>query len=202
MQKVIDVAAIGKNLDVPVVASYGPNHEGPFYNQVWSKEYVLQMLERIEPDKNGDTYVLTGHVDPWIFVALIKKLEAKEIVFRVPAGDERLFPMTRGIFPYEGVCHIREDGDDVFVTVDFDKLERTVGGPMNIDMDALALPEIPQGKNVYFHGIGKFPFQMRIAVTLMEGCKSLSCASGAAEVYCCSIPGGPMKEIGDTRPIK
>lgn len=34
MKKLIDIAEIGKELDVPVVASYGPNREGPFYNQV------------------------------------------------------------------------------------------------------------------------------------------------------------------------
>lgn len=202
MEKVIDLAAIGKELDVPVIACYGPNHEGPFYNQVWNQKYALELLEQFEPDKDGNTYILTGHVDPWIFAALIRKLAAKDVIFRVPVGDSALTAMKRGEFPYDGICTVREDGEDVFVTVDFDKLERIVGGPMNVDMDALALPEIPQGKNVYFHGIGKYPFQMRVVVTLMEGCKSFSCASGAAEVYSCAVPGGSMEKVGDSRPLQ
>lgn len=199
LKKLIDIAEIGKELDVPVLAFYGPNREGPFYNQVWSKQFALQLLEKIEPTCPGETYTLTGHVDPWVSVAVIHKLGADEVYFRVPAGETLLTPMARGKCRYNGIITVECDGDDVFVTADFDKLEGIVGGPAAVDLDQLAVPEIPEGKNVYFHGIGKFPFQMRTAVTLMKGCKSFSCASGNAEVYSCAIPGGEMHEVGDTR---
>lgn len=199
MKKLIDIAEIGKELDVPVVASYGPNREGPFYNQVWSKQYALRLMERVQPDAAGDAYVLTGHVDPWVSAAVIHRLHAPEVYFKVPAGETLLVPMARGACKYDGIITAECVGDDVFVTADFDKLEDIVGGPANVDLEQLAVPEIPAGKNVFFHGIGKFPFQMRTIVTIMDGCASLSCASGPAEAYSCAIPGGSMAEVGDTR---
>lgn len=201
MEKLIDVTVIGKELDVPVIAAYGPNREGPFYNQVWSKPYAQQLLESVHPNEAGDTYILTGHVDPWVFMAIIYKLQGGDIYFRVPSGDTKLEPMQRGECKYKGVFSTKTEEDDVFVTADFDKLESIVGGPAMVNLEELAVPEIPAGKNVYFHGIGKYPFQMRTAYTLMNGCKSLSCASGTAEAYTCSIPGGDVSEVGDIRPL-
>ncbi len=202
MEKVLDLAAMGKALGVPEIASYGPNGQGPIYSQVWSKDYVLRLLAQIEPDTNGNTYILTGHVDPWISAAVLHRLAASDVYFRVPAGDTKLTPMHRGPCPYEGIITAEICGDDVFVKADFDKLEGLVGGPLQVDLDALAIPDFPADKNVYFHGIGKFPFQMRAVFTLMPNCRSLSCASGNAEVYQCAIPSGTMQEVGDSFPVR
>ena len=201
MEKLIDLAAMGKELGVPEVASYAPNGMGPFYNQVWSKDYVLRMLDMIEPEQGDVKYILTGHVDPWISMAVWKKLGSDNVWFRVPAGDTKLTVMQRGQCRYPDVVECRTEGERAYVTFDFDKLEKIVGGPQKVDMDELALPELPEGMDVYFHGIGKFPFQMRCAYTLAQTCRSLSCASGGAGAYSCAIPGGGLKEVGDETPI-
>ena len=202
MEKVIDIAALGEEIGVPKVASYAPNGMGPFYNQVWSGEYARRVLDMIEPEAGDVKYILTGHVDPWISMAVWDKLKSDNVWFRVPAGDTKLVPMKRGECAYADVVTIATEGNSAYVTFDFDALEKIVGGPQKVDMDALALPEIPDGMDVYFHGIGKFPFQVRCAYTLAQKCRSLSCASGPAEVYCCAIPGGDLKQVGDETPVK
>ena len=222
MTETIDLARIGKEAGVPTREVAGPFGE-VMYDQDWSKPCLPKVFDLIRERLEPGPVPMTGHTDPWVFLAIVYALDLEErFAFAVPSGTHRLVPLARGPEPGVNVVFkVLEEGDRVFVYFDTDpdqpenKVFPAPGaqdGPPDMtdfqpqehsfdaaDIPKIVVPEIPTGKHVYFYGDGIFPAHLAVAHELGKGQKSLWVACHGKD-YACVFCRDGSAEAGDLYP--
>lgn len=223
MNQVIDLALIGKEAGLPTKEIPGPFGE-IMYEQKWTKEYLPAVFDLLRQRIGPGEVPMTAHTFPWVFLSIAYALDIEErFAFTVPGGVHKLIPLKRGEpDPEVGVVfRTLEEDDKIFVYFDTDpdkpenKIFPQPGEEMPdmenfvpqehsfdaADIPKIVVPDISQGKHVYFYGDGIFPAHLVVAHELGKGQKSLS-VSCHGEDYACVFCNDGSMEVGDTYPLR
>ena len=195
----VNIEDLGREVGVPVQKVFSPDGKHEMMLQAWSKPYLAKALEKADGWK-GQKIILTGHVDPWVTMAILDRIAPADVRYRVPMGDTELYPLAHGAPNPEldTVFAVQEDGDNVYINFNSDK-EGAEGHTFQIeDISRIVVPDIPAGKNIFFHGLGMYPVQIVVLNELAKTCGSLSTACHADPVYTCAISRNGSLEPGDT----
>lgn len=135
-------------------------------------------------------------------MAILDRIAPTDVRYRVPMGDTELYPLAHGVpnTDLDAVFLVKEDGDNVYISFNSDK-EGATGHTFRMeDIPKIIVPDIPAGKNIFFHGLGMYPVQIVVLNELAKTCGSLSTACHSDPVYTCAISRNGSMEPGDTTP--
>lgn len=224
MTDVIDLALVGKEAGVPTREMPGPFGE-IMYDQAWKQEYLPAVFDLLRQRIEPGPVRMTGHTFPWVFLAIAYNLGIEDrFEFTTPGGSHRLIPLRHGTDPEAEVAFkVLEEGDKVFVYFDTDpdRPENKVfpqpgidGGPPDMenfvpqehsfdagDIPKIVVPDIPEGKHVFFYGDGIFPAHLVVAHELGKNQLSLSVGCHNEDYACVFCKDGSLK-VGDISPLR
>lgn len=197
----VNIEDLGREINVPVQKVFSPDGKHEMMLQAWSKPYLHEALEKVAP-LEGQKVIITGHVDPWVTIALLDRIAPEDVRYRVPMGDTELYSLAHGEPNPEldTVFVIREEGDNVFISFNSDREGSAEHTFKMEDIHRIVVPEIPAGKNIFFHGLGMYPVQIVVLNELKKNCGSLSTACHADPVYTCAVCRNGTLKPGDTTP--
>ena len=197
----VNIEDIGREIGVPTHIMTSPDGKHQMEIQSWSKPYLQKALRKADVYQ-GQKIILTGHVDPWVTMAVLDRISPEDILYRVPMGDTKLYALAHGEAnpDLDVVFTVKEDGNKVFINFNSDK---PGAQGHTFDMSRIAeviVPDIPAGKHLFVHGLGMYPVQIVVLNELQKSCVSLSTAAHDDQVYTCAICRDGSMEPGDTTP--
>jgi hypothetical protein len=200
---IVDIEELGKQAGVPASMHTSPDGKHQMEIQTWSKPYLEKVLEAVAPYE-GQPIVLTGHVDPWVTMAVRERIASPDLTYRVPMGDMELCDLAHGEPnpALDAVFSVLEEDGNVYINFNSDKPGAT-GHTFNpADIPKIVVPDLPAGKDIFMHALGMYPVQIAISAELAKTCGSLFLAAHDDQVYTCAICKNGKFEPGDTVPRK
>lgn len=214
-QEMISINTLGEILKVGSKTFSAPDGK-QITQPVWNKENYLEGLKLLEQYQDPDCgYTVTNSPAPWLTVAYAYELGKRSRYashYQYPAPptpqlagwDVDLSPLAVGEQEnnYHVVCEVIEDGENVYLNLNSDDPNADMSkfaGPHTFNPDDLPkvlIPELPKGKNIFFHAKGMFCVMVRVAMSYADDCKSLSIAAHDDD-YTCAISNGAELQVGD-----
>jgi hypothetical protein len=200
----VDIEELGRQINVPFFTRSSPDGKHHMDIQQWSKPYLQQALELVAPYA-GKPVVLSGHVDPWVTMAIRQRILSPNLIYGGPQGEMPQYTLAHGEPDpnLDAVFNILEEDGNVYINFTSDKPGVTEGHSFNpADIPKIVVPDFPAGTNIFMHGLGMYPVQIAVCGELAKTCGSLFLAAHDAEVYTCAVCNNGLYEPGDTVPRK
>lgn len=191
MKKMYNINDIGAQLGLPSREAPGPR--GMSLEYQWDLQGADRMIALLEAD-GADEITLDGHPQAWLACYLALKLSPKTVALFIPplGGDIPMEKLKFGKNDPQGHVTLTTEPFQDGVLLHFEPDTRDYEASF---LKKVALPEELRGKHIYMQGMAPNFITGSLALTLAEGCPSVS-VGGQDGSFICVYSTEPDKKPG------